>query len=263
MDMALALHNLLMVRHEDIAADIKSQAFAILGKDRPKERWPATDERRVRHEALMALHYALRKYRRMWDQPTRPLTRKLVLGESYVRASFLAVCDGLLECLPYMSQEGPVGEVLKVRGKLPRAWHFLYLRDILERIVANDPQKQVEASDKALACAVQGGVRFTLHRFFSQVNFSDVIGQYEVKVEAGRIGFTIAEELSYLQQARDIAGPEFLKVCRNPGMWEPRVPVIAHKWMAEGRRAGLPPFKPAVEKETANTSAGELELTVA
>lgn len=263
MDMALALHNLLMARHEDIAADIKSQAFALLGKDRPKERWPATDERRVRHEALMGLHYALRKYRRRWDQPTRPLTRKLVLGESYVRASFLAVCDGLLECLSYLCLDGPVGEVLKVRGTLPRSWHFLYLRDILERVVANDPQKQLEASDKALARAIPGGIRFTLHRFFTQVNFSDVIGQYDVKVDASRIGFTIAEELSYLQQARDVAGPEFLKVCRNPGMWEPREPVFAQKWMAEGRRAGLPPIKPDTEKETVNTSSSELELNVA
>ena len=241
MNMPLALLDLLLVKHEEIATDIKSQAFAVLGKNRPKEGWPADDERRIRHEALMDLHYALRKYRRMWDQPTQPLTRKLSWrAQSYVHASFSVVFDRLLECLPYLSREGPVGSVLKTRGTIARAWHFTYLADTLDRLVARDPLRKLQATDKAHARAVRGGIEFTLHRYFPQVNFSDVVGAYEMAVECGQIGYTISEELAIFQHILDEAGPVYVEVCRNPEMWAPRVPRFAHKWMAEGRRAGLP-----------------------
>lgn len=233
MDMPLALHTLLMRRYEDIATDIKTQAFAALGKDRPLEGWPATDERRIRHETLMGLHQALRKYRRMWDQPTQPLVRKTPLGLIRIRTSLFDVFDQLVKCRPYLNLDGPAGEVHRTKGKLNRTWHYLYLAHALDQVVASDPLKKLGAMEKTHAGAVAtGGIGFTLFRFFPELNGSDIVGEYKVNVVCNRIGSTIGEELELIAHVLDVAGPEYLEVCRNPERWEPREPRYVREYEA-------------------------------
>ena len=225
MDMPLALHTLLMGKHEEIANDLKAQAFAALGKDRPEEGWPVTDERRIRHETLMGLHQALRKYRRMWDQPSKPLVRKTDLGLIRIRDSLFGVFDQLVKCKPYLNLEGAVGEVYLTKGKLVRSWHYLYLVHVLEQVVAGDPLKKLGAMEKTHAGAVAtGGIRFTLFRFFPELNGSDIVGEYDIDVECNRIGATIGEEVDNIRHVLEVAGPEYLAVCRKPERWEPREP---------------------------------------
>lgn len=251
MNMPLALHRLLMAKHAEIAADIKSQAFEGLDPNRLRKRnqyYDPTDARQIRHMALLNLHWELRAFRRRWNQPTNPLDRKLRYGQVDVNLSMFRVFDRLLAALPYLRTDGAAGEVLSVAGAIDSSLHYPYIAHCL------NTDNSVGAPEVVRASAVHRGVEFTLHRFFPELNGSDVVGCYTLEMECSCMGMTIADELQIVAIIRDKALPVFAELEAHPEKWTRFESRLMKRYEARLRHFASQP----VFAKSADTAVAEL-----
>ena len=217
MKITLALHNLLMARFDEMSDELRSLAWSHMPPDGQWSRTPAQE----RFNKLMNLHYVLARYRRMWHQPSQPLTRTLRRGELAVWRSFYDVLGALTTCKPYLATDGVVAEIFALPLERESAWHYQYLHWVWVNLPDIRKDSERTQHDKVFVEFSRDNVVFMLCRCYPWLEFAhENVARHVAAVSCVSQGTTLGDELDRVERFMGELRPVFLAACDKVSTWE-------------------------------------------
>jgi hypothetical protein len=224
MNMPLALVELLINNHEQIATSLKNQAFSYRDKTVPEWKVDRTDEKWHHHLAFLSLHYALRAFRRRWDQPWKPLSRNMKReGQQVLQRTLFDVFDGLLECAPHTSASSPARQILELPCVLKETVRLQYLtRRICNDISAND----FLSGERVWVTVRTDGLTFRRVAYRAEFCEHETVAEYSLQMERSTPAGSLGDELEMFGLVRLLARQTYADLVKNPSRWVPVVSTL-------------------------------------
>jgi hypothetical protein len=222
MNMPLALVELLIGNHEQIATSLKNQAFSYRDKKVSKYDIDLKDGKWQNHVNFLRLHYALRAYRRRWDQAWKPLSRNLKReGQQVLRHSLYNVFDALLECWPHIGAESPSRAILTLPCALKEKVRLDYLSGKISRDVQEQTPSGLLRGDRIWVDVRTDGLTFRQRVYRSTFREFETVAEYSVQMETSKPTGCLGSEMEMFSLVRLLARQTYEDLTLNPGKWVP------------------------------------------
>lgn len=221
MKITQALHELLMEHFvKDMSDELRQLAYSVEPSRNYRYARPPHPVQ-MRFNALMTLHYHMAKYRREWNQPSKPFMRNSKWVDGSSLRGFYAVLDALTTCKQYLRADGTVAKVLALPVDPGSRWHYDYVAHVWSNRPGVDRLSEYRAKDSFRVKFFLGDVVLQhVRRYPEMGHASETVAMHTLPLACALPGATLGVELDAVSLFMANLKPLYEDACENLETWE-------------------------------------------